>query len=593
MEQKKIVYEGLCCRIKGKAALVDFFMRAEPELFGEKILRVLTRERRKDIFEVNAVGNMAMLSIAWNDERKEQIFDLLVREKEMDIDTEESDLDKLLMVRPLLEWNQKDIHVDSIPYLVYAIVRNERCKSALKKLNDEKAGKCYAAFAESDYVNCPFLYWFLQEEKHLVKLAWGMLLLVRKGQNGEEWYRVFMNILYQGYKPLKNIIKKWSCFCGDNFLDFYTDQDDMIKSMSVMMTELVIAQDLGLQLKFDYHFYIVVLGLKDFERDMLEGPSGDLRTEEGKKRYLEMKMEYPKLESCNACIYMDGGKDVLEEERDNQARETAEALVESREGPDPMETLFTYFQLHPRMFAAIELKRQEIELIFSLFEKLDWEKYQQWILIASMCRYIQNLHRICEENCPEVLAYQNAQARKQIGEQQAEIDRLTEKAACLERQQEKFKEMLEQQEIRKEKLQKTLRKMSEQYAGEKEELILLRNFVYQMGGESEIKRKNRNSAGVLEKIRKEKVIVVGGHEHWRSKMKEIFPEGLFLAGNNNNFDVSVLKNKRYIIINTDILKHSSYYRIVKEKKKEQTILYVHGNNMDRCRAELERQMASM
>lgn len=591
MEQKKIVYEGLCCRIKGKAALIDLFAKEAPEIFGRRLLEVIADERMEDWFEVSAVGNMAALSLLWNEEQKERIFDLMIGKKVCSKIMEERSSNHILFQRPLMEWNQREICVDVLPFLVYALVRNARCREALNEMDEENAQTCYEVFAQSDYGNAPLFYWFLQAEKRPARIAAGLCLLVRREQSDGRWYRLLMEVLYRGYKSLKNVIKKWKRFCGADFKALYTEQNDIAESMSQAVTELVIAQDLGLPLVYDYQFYIILLCLCDFEKKMLDSTEEGLCTEEGKRCYRSMKRIYPNLDSCIACLYLEGGKKDDEAEKKRELRESA-AVVGDRIERDPMEFLFLHFQLHPRMLAALALEKSEIELIFSLFGEMDWEEYQQKLLIATLCSYIQTLHQGYEKERPDELCYQNRQAHQQIKEQQKEIAQLKEKVNFLEQREESGRRLLEQQEMRKEKLQDTLRRMSEKYAGEKEELIGLRNFVYQMSEEPESGKKKENIRGALDSFKKERVIVIGGHEHWRNKMKEIFPKGMFLAGNNNNFDISVLRNKRYIIFNTDILKHSSYYRIVKEKKKEQRILYVHGNNVDRCMAELEKQIVN-
>lgn len=590
MEPKKIVYEGLCCQIKGKAALIDLFVKAAPEAFGRRLLEVIGDDRMEDFFEINAVGNMATLSLVWDEEQKERIFDLMIGKRMLSKVMEECSSSLIFFQRPLMEWNQKEVCVDALPFLVYALVRNERCKSALNDMDREDARQCYEAFAQSDYGEAPFFYWFLQDEKRPARLAAGLCLLIRREQEKERWYGLLMELLYRGYKPLKNVMKKWSRFCGADFMKLYTDRNDIVKSMSQAVAELVIAQDLGLVLVYDYYFYIILLSLCDFEKKMLDLPGGGYCTEEGKKSYRKMKKVYPDLDSCTACFYLNGGKKENDEESERELCESAAAIVGDMAEADPMELLFLNYQIHPRMLAAIKLEQTDIELIFSLFGEMGWEEYRQKILLAALCSYIRTLHQSCEEGRPDELDYQNRQAQKTISDQQNEIARLKEKVTFLEQQEESYKKMLKEQEMAREKLQDMLRRMSEKYAGEKEELIGLRNFVYQISEEPGEYRKTENVRAVLDSFKKERVVVIGGHEHWRSKMKEIFPQGLFLAGNNNNFDASVLRNKRYIIFNTDILKHSSYYRIVKEKKKEQRILYVHGNNVERCMAELEKQI---
>ncbi len=275
MEQKKIVYEDLCCRIKGKAALIDYFAAEASDLFGRKLLEVAADERMEGFFEVNAVGNMAALSLVWDDEQKERVFDLMIRKNILNQAAEAQDSCMLLFQRPLLEWNQKEVRLDVVPFLVYALVRNERCKAALGKLEDDLAQRCYEAFARSNYGEISLFCWFLQEEKHLAEIAAGLCLLTRQAQD-ESDYRTLMTVLYKGYKPLKNVIKKWKHFCGKDIKKLYVDQNDLVSSMSCMIVQLVIAQDLGLPLRYDYEFYVILLSLCDFERKMMCLPSADL-----------------------------------------------------------------------------------------------------------------------------------------------------------------------------------------------------------------------------------------------------------------------------------------------------------------------------
>ena len=129
----------------------------------------------------------------------------------------------------------------------------------------------------------------------------------------------------------------------------------------------------------------------------------------------------------------------------------------------------------------------------------------------------------------------------------------------------------------------------ERHEKEKEEWASLRSFAYQLraGQEEELPAHGREK---LEGLRIEKSLVIGGHSNWQKKMRCHFPNSQFLACDNRNFDPSILRNKRYIIFNTDILKHASYNRIMAERKKGQKILYVHGNNVERCLGELAGQL---
>ena len=73
-------------------------------------------------------------------------------------------------------------------------------------------------------------------------------------------------------------------------------------------------------------------------------------------------------------------------------------------------------------------------------------------------------------------------------------------------------------------------------------------------------------------------------------MSKCLPNSQFLASDYMNFDPAMLHNKEYIIVNTDILKHGIYYKIMNERRKGQKVLYVHGNNVERTLREISSQL---
>ncbi len=52
----------------------------------------------------------------------------------------------------------------------------------------------------------------------------------------------------------------------------------------------------------------------------------------------------------------------------------------------------------------------------------------------------------------------------------------------------------------------------------------------------------------------------------------------------------MIQNKSIIIINTLVLKHSCYYRLMAMRRPEQRVLYVNENNLERFLEELGRQL---
>ena len=428
-----------------------------------------------------------------------------------------------------------------------------------------------------------------------------MLLLARRQAEGERC-RDLMEILNLGYKPLRNQIKKLNAFSGDNFSAALDDNSDMAENLSRMMVQMAIAEDLGIPVLHDYLFYIVLQMLLIYEEEMMSPPAGPACTREGERCYRKLQKENPYLESYHASFYLAGsetmergkaGNAMGAREADKTASTSASLLPGGKWGiaspPEPMELLFLHYRLHPRMLAGIRLERRECEQIFSLFGSLSEEEYESILLAATLCKYIEQLHRRCEENQLEELRCRTRQIEERERQLVLRQEQLEQRERLIAGQREALERLAGDQTQKIQKLENTLRELVERHEKEKEELASLRSFAYQLraGQEEELPAHGREK---LEGLRIEKSLVIGGHSNWQKKMRCHFPNSQFLACDNRNFDPSILRNKRYIIFNTDILKHASYNRIMAERKKGQKILYVHGNNVERCLGELAGQL---
>lgn len=549
---------------------------------------------------IDAENGVAGLEARWGDDELERVFEA-VYSKRLRNRREKLPEEARFFLAPIFELDHRKIHVDSLPFLIYAMVRNQRCRTALKEATDREADRCYEAYRESDLREAAFFCWFLQEDRELARNAAGLLLLARRQAEGERC-RVLMEILNLGYKPLRNQIKKLNAFSGDNFSAALDDNSDMAENLSRMMVQMAIAEDLGIPVLHDYLFYIVLQMLLIYEEEMMSPPAGPACTREGERCYRKLQKENPYLESYHASFYL-AGSEIMERGRAGNAmgaRETgktasapASPLPGGKWGiaspPEPMELLFLHYRLHPRMLAGIRLERRECEQIFSLFGALSEEEYESILLAATLCKYIEQLHRRCEENQLEELRCRTRQIEERERQLVLRQEQLEQRERLIAGQREALERLAGDQTQKIQKLENALRELVERHEKEKEELASLRSFAYQLraGQEEELPAHGREK---LEGLRIEKSLVIGGHSNWQKKMRCHFPNSQFLACDNRNFDPSILRNKRYIIFNTDILKHASYNRIMAERKKGQKILYVHGNNVERCLGELAGQL---
>lgn len=601
MGQWNIICNGVCCYGRPKAAFVAKSMGVSAGARHTVMEMLMESGETEGLFRlIDAENGVAGLEARWGDDELERVFEA-VYSKRLRNRREKLPEEARFFLAPIFELDHREIHVDSLPFLIYAMVRNQRCRTALKEATDREADRCYEAYRESDLREAAFFCWFLQEDRELARNAAGLLLLARRQAEGERC-RDLMEILNLGYKPLRNQIKKLNAFSGDNFSAALDDNSDMAENLSRMMVQMAIAEDLGIPVLHDYLFYIVLQMLLIYEEEMMSPPAGPACTREGERCYRKLQKENPYLESYHASFYLAGsetmergkaGNAMGAREADKTASTSASLLPGGKWGiaspPEPMELLFLHYRLHPRMLAGIRLERRECEQIFSLFGSLSEEEYESILLAATLCKYIEQLHRRCEENQLEELRCRTRQIEERERQLVLRQEQLEQRERLIAGQREALERLAGDQTQKIQKLENALRELVERHEKEKEELASLRSFAYQLraGQEEELPAHGREK---LEGLRIEKSLVIGGHSNWQKKMRCHFPNSQFLACDNRNFDPSILRNKRYIIFNTDILKHASYNRIMAERKKGQKILYVHGNNVERCLGELAGQL---
>lgn len=155
------------------------------------------------------------------------------------------------------------------------------------------------------------------------------------------------------------------------------------------------------------------------------------------------------------------------------------------------------------------------------------------------------------------------------------------------RNQELVNELTRQQKVGEEKEKQSIK--------DKEELISLRNYVYQLTEEENdlendnTKYKEEQRDKVQKFWSKQAVVVIGGHINWQQKIKNVFPKWSYVSANQRAFVSDMINDKAYIICNTEILSHSVYYKVVANKRAAQKLIYTKGCNIEKFLVELEEQ----
>ena len=159
-----------------------------------------------------------------------------------------------------------------------------------------------------------------------------------------------------------------------------------------------------------------------------------------------------------------------------------------------------------------------------------------------------------------------------------EVDKLRRKVHKLESDNSTLRAGLAE----KRRLEEESKDIRKQLEASKRELAVLRNYVYKLT-ESDNPITDKKIESMRETIAGYRIVIVGGHSNWLSKMKKEFPDWLFINPEaSGSTDVSIVDKADYVYFFTDTISHSKYHQfmnVIRERKIN--FGYIHGVNIER------------
>ena len=664
MSMEMVMSGKLQCKVRAKAKLMQYFLSV-PEYrmalmerigdlgIGRKQIPEKIRCRFPD--EIGkTVENMAVL----DENALELAYEQVVSGDVLEAWLEHQTLAIAYHSRKALELDQKTITISIQKYLVYALVKNERCLKEIRAVREKLSGASGSSpdFRKNEFQDQNFFAWFPQWQREDAR--WCMELLEQIRQNAPQKgdaYQMFWEIAQSGYRKMQKFLRGCERMNGTVFAQLSTESD-MALRISASVLGIAMAEKLEIPREEDFLFYTFLPVLQDYELQMNETEEEVAISAEGRKKFREMKEIY----RCEDYV-----KSCLEHPLRDVSDETLRKMMAEAEGMEGTEAehaengdgdgtevgcdyreIFSIFHMNPRMLQGIQLTDQEIQKIFSLNADMDWEEYMPWLLASTLCKYIGKLTEYCERNREE--REEQKRRKKFFGDREKQIDveeceRLLRRLQELQRENLNLRERLERMKTDRKNLDQSLcqanqcleqrKDQIEELRREQErrgkELNQLREYVWQMTGSfrggsgrsqnpylgqyidesenskdtentedtkdiketEEIEKMGGNCAENLRTILKgRRVIVIGGHVNWQKRFREQFPQWQFMSADKNNYDGESIRSKEVIIVNTAVLKHSCYYRVLAERGENQILLYVNGSNPERCMQELIEQL---
>ena len=157
---------------------------------------------------------------------------------------------------------------------------------------------------------------------------------------------------------------------------------------------------------------------------------------------------------------------------------------------------------------------------------------------------------------------------------------LYEKALELTREQEKAIRQMEKEK------EKTL--------SYEQEVIGLRNFLYQSENNSHAETSADEADSFeadLSYLKEKRLALFGGHPNFLTKMKEVLPDIRILNPDEKNKNLSFVSNQTAVFVFTDYFNHGFYYRLVKSLPAGLPLIYLNPTvNVEQTIQNMAKQM---
>jgi len=125
---------------------------------------------------------------------------------------------------------------------------------------------------------------------------------------------------------------------------------------------------------------------------------------------------------------------------------------------------------------------------------------------------------------------------------------------------------------------------AESYKNDRDELIKLRNTMYEISQEEDgIEMPATVSVGQMKKIIEAMdIVIIGGNENWVKKLRQEFPKWRYISANASGaINSGQIQNAQMVYFFTDTLGHSNYYKFIQAVREHKVpYRYMHGVNID-------------
>lgn len=134
----------------------------------------------------------------------------------------------------------------------------------------------------------------------------------------------------------------------------------------------------------------------------------------------------------------------------------------------------------------------------------------------------------------------------------------------------------------KRRIESEVKELREQIQAANSELAALRNYAYNMT-EEDAPVSEESVSDMKKKLSDLRIVVIGGHSNWISKIQKEFPDWIFVNPKaSGSTDASIVDNADYVYFFTDTISHSNYYKFLNVLREHKLVFgYIHGVNVEK------------
>lgn len=585
-----IFYDGIKYVNYGKANCARELLcyKAVEQHLVEKLLKRRDVADRLGIkvnsFRGRASEKWAHIEIPSDDDTLEQIYEFILGsqligkkgEKRKEDAIQAVGYDGYMYEMEAVERNREVINHDIVFMLTYYLIFTDTARTYLW----EKYRNCKEELLHF-YKNSMFssqYFWKIIPGEYLEQAYCMVGLIVKcREYHDKEIYQDIVSALKQNNRRVVNYIKKIDCLVGEDLNQAISEEnmqkDTMVMLVARIISVLLIAESLNKEILVDYDLGKKLLHIfrywDEYEQPVQERKEND-KLSENNRHFLEQFEEEFTSYTCIDSVFFG-----------TKHNETV---------TDIPEKIFNIFGINARKMHLVPLSEQEVNALTGLAPTWNQKKYVLVMQIAVLCKYINKLEQYIIDRIVNNTSVQEFEYQKKEAELSKEKMEFEKRKKEFEVRTEHLEQCNQEINVAYEKVKKDLDEQESLHVKDREELIALRNFVYQTSETTlEADEEKQNFEKIIEDWREQPVVVIGGHSNWQKKIRNIFPKWKYVPAGQSTFQEQILMDRKYIICCTEVLSHSVYYKVIANKQENQALIYTRGINVEKFLMEIKAQ----